>query len=164
MAVSLAALFWLEPKRLMKIPEVGDIQIRFTDFKFAQFTTEGMPLLGSGSRGEKFEDYLLVDRPGIQRFERGVTEEIHADSGKIYQTHVMLEGNVSLGRSDGWRMNTPHAFYDINASLFLTEGESFAIHYGKSRVDGKDLVYWQKDGKIEAKTVRARLDETDWKE
>ncbi|WP_457595003.1 hypothetical protein [Hydrogenimonas sp.] len=155
---TLAAIFFLKPHKVGTIEKKGIPQIMFLDFKSYQISEEGVESIGRGLMAEKFGPVMKVKAPYFRRLTPHGVETIEAKEGVYTENRSLLfSRDVRLSREDGWRIATNRVFYDLKKGIYTTQGAPFVAHYGRSVVEGKNMVYYQKSGKIRADSIKANI-------
>lgn len=162
LAATLAAIFFLKPHKISAVKKEGIPQILFLDFISFEISTYGVESVGRGLMAEKFADSMRVKAPKFRRLTPQGTEAIKAKDALYKENRSLLfDKDVELTRDDGWRINTQKLYYDLKRRVYSTEGLPFIARYGKSVIEGKNLFYYQKSGKIRADSIKANIAEED---
>ncbi len=157
-AASVAALFLLKPHHVTFVDKKGIPQAVFYDFQTYEITPRGVNDILTGLTAKKYPHRLRIEAPRMRRQTPQGEESVAANVGEFREKRdIRLDGNVTLRRSDGWRLRTSHLRYAFAKRLYTTEGRAFVIDYGESRIWGRKLRYYQKSGKIYARKIRANI-------
>ncbi len=157
-AAALAAIFFLKPHKVGTVEKKGVPQITFFDFNSFEITEKGVESTGRGLMAEKFSHIMKIKAPRFKRLTPHGIESVEAKEA-IYteKRSLLFDKSVVLSREDGWRITTDRIYYDIKKRLYSTQGYPFTAYYGKSVVRGKNMVYYQKSGKIKADSIKADI-------
>jgi len=156
--VTLAAIFFLKPHRTGKVEKKGVPQIVFFDFKSYEITRNGVESIGHGLMAEKFTNIMKIRAPFFKRLTPAGSESVEAKEAIYTENRSLLfKNDVKLWREDGWRIATERVYFDIRRRIYSTQGLPFVARYGRSVVRGKNMVYYQKSGKIIADSIDANI-------
>lgn len=159
--LTIAAIFSLKPHRIEVVDKKGIPQVQFIDFKSYEITPEGVEAWVKGESGKKFGEMMHIVQLMMKRRTEAGVEFAMAKEALLNNRHsIDLYENVRLERDDGWRFETSRLHYDMSKKIYSTQGASFVAFYGKNVVQGKNLRYLAKSGKITAEKIRARIYET----
>ncbi len=155
---TLAAIFFLKPHRTGRVEKKGVPQVVFFDFKSYEITKKGVESIGHGLMAEKFANIMKIRSPFFKRLTPSGSESVEAKEAVYTEDRTLLfKKDVKLRRDDGWRITTDRIFYDIKRRIYSTQGLPFVARYGESVVRGKNMVYYQKSGKIIADSINANI-------
>ncbi len=162
LGAAVAALFLLEPYHVSYVDKKGVPQVVFEGFESYEIGPRKVESRLEGRRAKKFGQVLIVEEANLTRIAPHGVDAVRADRAVVRpERSIELKGGVVLARSDGWKMKAPRLHYDIRRRFYTTRGAPFVITYGESVVHGKALRYYQKSGKIRAKSIRARIAQKD---
>ncbi len=157
-AVTLAAIFFLKPHQTGRVEKKGVPQIMFFDFKSFEITANGVESIGRGLMAEKFARLMKIKSPYFKRLTPHGSESVESKEAIYTENRSLLfKKNVKLWREDGWSITTDRINFNIKKKIYSTQGLPFVAHYGESVVEGKNMVYYQKSGKIKADSIKANI-------
>jgi len=162
LAATLAAIFFLKPHKVGTVEKKGIPQIMFLDFESFRISRDGVESIGRGLMAEKFGRIVKIKAPYFRRLTPHGIETVEAKEG-IYteKRSLLFSRDVRLVRDDGWRITTNRVFYDLKKRVYTTQGAPFVAHYGRSVVEGRNMVYYQKSGTIMADSIKANIADED---
>ncbi len=162
LAAALAAIFLLKPHRVATVDKKGIPQIVFFNFESFEITKNGVESVGRGMMAERFSNVMKVKDPYFKRLAPHGVESIAAKEALYRENrNILFTKSVVLLRDDGWKILTERINYDIKKGNYSTQGYPFTAYYGKSVVRGKNMVYYQKSGKIRADSIKADIETED---
>jgi len=162
LTATLGAIFFLKPHKIGNVEKKGVPQVVFLDFKNFEITPDGVESMGRGLMAEKFATVMKVKSPAFRRVTPHGIESIRAKEALYKENRSLLfSKDVKLTREDGWIVSTQKLFYDFKKRVYTTKGLPFVAIYGKSVIEGKNMFYYQKSGKIIADSIKAKIAEED---
>jgi len=149
----LGSMFLFFKPLQVDIASPGELaQIELDRFVVHEVTDAGVKTILAGNHARRFEDRYEVDELNLTDRSQGHVEKMHATKGLYRAPLISLRDNVRFERDDGVVFETQSADYNQTSGEVSTNG-SFVLWQAKDRIDGTDLRYNTKSGKISAKQI-----------
>ncbi|WP_200763900.1 LPS export ABC transporter periplasmic protein LptC [Nitrosophilus alvini] len=155
LAGSLLWTLFMKPRVLEKKEAKSTAELVFKNFLILEIEQEGIKKNIIGQEGRKFADRYEIDK--IKYFKKnGDFEELTAKRGVYKNDIVRVFGDVVYKKGKDFIFKSQRAKYDTKKEIVSTDTK-FTLITKSAVVNGRDLIYYRKRGKILAKKIDAKI-------